>query len=580
MRTVVWGIQAIALLFMLAFLTSCQGFVGSQAQVTVTPAGSGLGTVTSSPAGINCGTTCTATIASIATITLTATPATGYVFSGWSGACSGTGTCTITSTTANASNFAVTARFSATLQSINHIIFLAQENRSFDSYFGALREYWAQHGYSDEDFDGLPQFNSPAGSAPSIPGCNPADPYNPTANPPQLSDCVFDPASPVTSFHYQTMCVENPSPSWNESHVDWDFNDATGQSAAALNGFVWTAGHDARNIVPPFNDTNGLRAMGYYNGDDLDYYYFMASNFATSDRWFAPAMTRTPPNREYLIAGTSHGYAYQRNTNANDAALIPSPVIFQKLQDAGITWKIYAHADANNCSTAKCLFDQSYVKDFTYGTTILNQFPQNLESTDQFMAEAKSGNLPQVAQIEPASVVGLDEHPSDFDVNPPCCRVQDGAGFVANLINSVMGGPNWKDTIFILTFDEPGGFYDHVSPQPSVSPDGIKPVDLMPGDVCTQTTGPTCDFTYTGYRVPLIVISPFSKKHYVSHTVTDATAILKLIETRFGVAPLTKRDAAQIDMTEFLDFVNEPWKMPPQPPAQITTGPCYLDRLP
>ena len=69
-------------------------------------------------------------------------------------------------------------------------------------------------------------------------------------------------------------------------------------------------------------------------------------------------------------------------------------------------------------------------------------------------------------------------------------------------------------------------------------------MDLLPGDICNGTTGPTCDFTYTGYRVPLIVVSPYAKKNYVSHTVTDYTAILKMIETRFSVPALTKRDAA------------------------------------
>jgi phospholipase C len=113
-----------------------------------------------------------------------------------------------------------------------------------------------------------------------------------------------------------------------------------------------------------------------------------------------------------------------------------------------------------------------------------------------------------------------------------------------------------------------------------VSPDGIPPSDLQPGDVCTSASGPTCDFVYTGYRVPLIVISPFTKKNYVSHTTADLTAILKLIETRFNVPALTKRDAAQMDMSEFFDFVNPPWATPPSPPAQNVSGPCYLDHLP
>ena len=139
---------------------------------------------------------------------------------------------------------------------------------------------------------------------------------------------------------------------------------------------------------------------------------------------------------------------------------------------------------------------------------------------------------------------------------------------MSSLINGLMVSTSWKDSAFILTYDEFGGLYDHVSPQPAISPDGIKPVDLLPGDICTTTTGPTCDFIYTGYRVPLIVVSPYTKKNYVSHTVADTTAILKLIETRFNVPALTKRDAAQIDMTEFFDFSNPVWMTPPSPPAQ------------
>jgi phospholipase C len=144
-----------------------------------------------------------------------------------------------------------------------------------------------------------------------------------------------------------------------------------------------------------------------------------------------------------------------------------------------------------------------------------------------------------------------------------------------------MGSTSWKDSAFILTFDEFGGLYDHVPPQPTVSPDGIKPMDLLPNDICSPPqTGPTCDFVYTGYRLPLIVVSPFTKMNYVSHTVADLTAILKLIETRFSLAPLTKRDAAQMDMTEFFDFGNPVWMTPPTPPVQATDGACYLNKLP
>jgi phospholipase C len=104
-------------------------------------------------------------------------------------------------------------------------------------------------------------------------------------------------------------------------------------------------------------------------------------------------------------------------------------------------------------------------------------------------------------------------------------------------------------------------------------------MDLLPGDICTTPGGANCDFNYTGFRVPLIVVSPFTKKNYVSHTVADYTAILTLIEKRFGISALTQRDAAQMDMTEFFDFQNVPWATPPSPPAQATGGVCSFQNL-
>jgi phospholipase C len=461
---------------------------------------------------------------------------------------------------------------SAGITSINHIVFLAQENRSFDHYFGAMRQYWSQNGFPDQAFDGLPQFNPGGGAGPTNPGCDPA------SAPP--ADCTFDTNNPVTSFHLITQCVENPSPSWNESHVDWNYNDQVGVGSATLNGFVWTAGHDARNIQPPYNDTNGVRAMGYYDGSDLNYYYFMASNFATSDRWFEPAMSRTHPNRMYLIAGTSQGHVYPL-PNPSQTPL-SATTIFEELQTAGVSWKIYVDPKGSNCTgppyDPACLLSLSYVQNFAFGQTIPSKYPSNIAPISQYLTDAQNGTLPQVSQIEPASDDGDDEHPSA--IPGVATNIQTGAAYVANLINTLMKSPSWKDSAFILTYDEFGGFYDHVSPQATVSPDGMKPSDLMANDVCTTVTGPTCDFTYTGYRIPLVVVSPFAKKNYVSHTVMDTTAILKFIETRFKVNSLTKRDAAQPDMTEFFDFNNAAWATPPGPPAQNTNGACYLDHLP
>ena len=548
-------------------------------QLTVQSSGTGKGTVTSNPSGINCGATCSASFASGASVTLTATPNTGSTFTGWSGACTGTGTCSLTLT----ADTSVTATFntpSGNLSSLNHIVYLAQENRSFDNYFGALREYWLQNGYPDQSFDGLPQFNPTTGQAPlqgpapTNPGCDP--------NFPPPSDCVFDTNNPVTSYHLITQCTENTSPSWNEAHVEWNYYDQLGLYPAKLNAFVWTTGHDARNNQPPFFDTNGIRVMGYYDGGDLNYYYFMASNFATSDRWFHPAMTRTDPNREYLLAATSQGYAYPNGTNSRDTAQLTAKTIFEELQNAGISWKIYVNPQGSKCSgppyDPACLMGLSYIQNFTFAQTLVANYPQNIAPISQYFTDLQNGTLPQVAQIEPASDAGLDEHGSDSDAVPT--NIQAGAKYVSSLINALMASSSWNDSAFILTYDEYGGLYDHVPPQPTVSPDFIKPVDIPAGDVCTKGTGPTCDFVYTGYRVPMIVVSPYTRKNYVSHTVADMTAILKLIETRFKLPALNNRDAAQMDMAEFFDFNNPPWMTPPTPPVQATNGACYLNKLP
>ena len=601
-----------ALASILAFV-GCQGLVKGVSQLSVNLAGAGTGMVISAPAGIDCPGACSATFSGSPQVTLTATPGTGFGFGGWSGNCSGTSTtCTVSLAGSN-----VTATFTASLQSINHIIFLAQENRSFDHYFGALRQYWAQNGIPDQQYDGLPQFNPAgdpnAGPAPTNPGCDPAFPFMP---PDMNPFCQIDPASPaVPSFHLQSTCVENPSPSWGEAHRSWNVHDPT-SATPMLDGFVDTGANDARQhtnnlgVLAPYFDTNGIRNMGYYDGSDLNYYYRLASDFSTSDRYFAPVMTRTPPNREYLIAATSHGYVYQRGTNPPlDTALIPSTTIFEELQNAGISWRIYIDPQGTPCADTDiaCLVSRSYIHDFVFGNQIKNNpsaFTQNIAPISQFYTDAVNGTLPQVAQIEPASDAGLDEHPEVNDPapgQPACCSMQAGANFVSTLINAVMcgqnsppsgtctPGPSWADSVFILMFDEPGGFYDHVPPQPTVNPDGILPVDLFSNDPCfgAETPGTICDFAFTGYRVPMVMISPFAKKNFVSHQVRDHTAILKLIETRFNVPALTKRDAAQVGMddpnTGFFDFTNAPWKTPPSNlPAQTVLGQssCFVNPPP
>jgi phospholipase C len=190
----------------------------------------------------------------------------------------------------------------------------------------------------------------------------------------------------------------------------------------------------------------------------------------------------------------------------------------------------------------------------------------------QYFTDLQNGKLPQVAFIDRDSKDGLDEHPG-------LVNIQKGAAYVAKIVNALVASSAWQDSVFFLTYDEGGGFYDHVPPLQTISPDGIPPV-LGTNDTCTLTTGPACDFVYTGFRLPNIVISPFAKPNYVDHTPIDTTAILKFIELRFGVSALSARDAAQPDISFFFDYTNAPNMTPPTPPTQPTNGPCYITSLP
>ena len=422
------------------------------------------------------------------------------------------------------------------IQSINHIVFMAQENRSFDTYFGQLPAYWQANGIAPQTFDGMP-----------VGASNPS----------------FDGTTTVPTYHLATECIENLSPSWNESHVDWNRTDPTSPTAT-LDGYVYNAAKYAINNG--FTDVAGARAMGYYDGSDLNYYYFMASNFATSDRWFSPAMDRTQVNRMYLLAATSQGYVYPPGTNANDMSPLTAPTIFDSLQKANVTWKIYV----TECTAAPCAAGSTYLSQFA---PYANQAAANVVPGTDFLKDALAGTLPQVSMIEGGYDSGLDEHPSSGN------NIQVGAAYVQSLIDGFMNSPSWKDSVFILTYDEAGGLYDHVAPQPAINPDGIAPVDLNPGDICTTPGGSNCNFNYTGFRVPLLVVSPFTKQNYVSHAVADYTAILKFIEARFKLSALTQRDAAQMDMTEFFDFQNVPWATPPTPPVQARGGVCDATKL-
>ena len=411
-----------------------------------------------------------------------------------------------------------------TLNVVNHIVFMMQENEAFDHYFGQLNRY-RQSQSLNPDVDVTP------------------------ANASQLA---YDHSTSFTPFHMISMCTEDLSSYWNESHNDWNHYAPT-SGTPLMDGFANSAGNNSRHSLTGF-DINGKRVMGYYDETDLPYYYFMATQFAISDRWFSALMSNTPANRMYAVAATSHGVVNKPLTQVN------VPTIFDELDKAGISWK-------------------NYVQDYPKGSS-LRPFPIYAKSVTtkiapmaEYFTDLTNGTFPQVAFIERDAREGLDEHPGAGN------SVQKGAAYVATIIDALMSSSAWTDSVFFLIYDEGGGFYDHVPPAQTVSPDGILPI-VGPNDTCAATTGPTCDFVYTGFRIPNLVISPFAKKNYVDHTPIDPTAILRFIEIRYGLPSLTKRDSSQPDISFFFDFGGKPNLSPPSPPVQPTHGPCYTNFLP
>jgi phospholipase C len=461
---------------------------------------------------------------------------------------------------------------------------MLQENRSFDSYFGKMTAYRAANGIPGtvEDLDSGKFGNS--GIAP---------------------------------YHSGSVCMENLSPDWAEDHHQVNLGnprgiDPSNPKTMPMNGFVNTAA--GISAFYSFIDTSGHRAMGYYTEQDLNFYYFMAANFAMSDAFYSPNPTNTANNRIYAFGATSQGTVHTpggAEACPGERGQMSSKPIFQVLSENNVSWKIYVTdleptCDPKNSSfPIQCAVNSTYLQFFNYingssakppvsgfnpevmahmapldCTNSLPPPPSGRKPytcpkgvTDYF-TDLKNGTLPSVSFIETGSFSGRDEHPAGKNLNttPPTISVIDiqvGAKFVENIINALMTSSSWKDSVFFWAMDEGGGAFDHVPPIAVPSPDGIKPILCLDKDV--NVGG---DFTMTGFRVPNFIASPFARKNFVSHTPMDYTAYLKFIETRWSLPNLTQRDLAMPDMQEFFDFAGAPWATPPTPPAQLTNGKC------
>lgn len=409
-------------------------------------------------------------------------------------------------------NITVTAAANG-LSNLKHIIFFVQENRSFDDYFGMLGQYRASLGLPN-NIDGI-NLNA---TLPNTQG------------------------QPVHPFPYQTVCTENLSPSWNESHVDVD--------GGKMDGFMLSS-----TSVPSTIDPTGTRVMGFYDQNFLPFYYDLAARYATSDRFFSPILANTVPNRLYLFTATSFGNIIPPTPPSGG---FTQKTIFDLLDQAGVSWRYYYHGAVTS----------SFIQQFsTYQRDAAKVVPlaNSTSSIGNWINDVQNETtLPSVIFIERGGTVGLDEHPGN--------NVQKGAADARNIILKFVQSPSYADSVFILTYDEGGGLYEHVLPAREIKPDAIAP-KLRTGDKAS-------DFNQSGFRVPIIVISPWVKPNLVSHTTRDYTSILRLIEDTF-VAPklsqywLTLRDQNADNMMEFFDFSGAPPLLnPPTLLAQPTNGTC------
>ncbi len=341
---------------------------------------------------------------------------------------------------------------------------------------------------------------------------------DPTASP--------SPGATISRFHQTSYCFDNPAEEWDQVHREID--------GGKLDGFT------AQNaLTDPVNDPTGRRAMGYFDESDLPFYYALARAFAVSDRHFASVQANTWPNRMYYFAGTSWGVTADTFPPMSGADG-PLPNLFTRLNDANVSWTVYAQ----DVPTIAIL-----------SATWTNNL-SHVASYDQFFTDAKAGLLPSVVIVEGSDMYGG----ASPDEDPPA-DMQVGQKMVADIVAAVTTAPSWPRSALFISYDEPGGLYDHVPPPSACVPDDIAPV--------VPAGGVTGAFDQLGLRVPLMIVSPYAKRGYVSHQVTDHTSLLRFVEARFDLQALTKRDANAVPPFDAFDFHHADLTVPSLPPAAI-----------
>ena len=437
------------------------------------------------------------------------------------------------------------------LPQIKHIVVLMMENHSFDNYLGTLGR---GEGFPLGD-DGTPDAENP------------------------------DSAGTMIRAHHASSTVQGdgvPCQSWSASHTQW--------AAGKMNGFVTST----EQAAPEGDKTS---AMAYWTEQDLPFYHGLARTFPLADRWFSSCLGPTFPNRRFLLAGTANGLMDDLPFNLLDRPR--AGTIMDMLTRHGISWVNYRPDGGDQSGFRRYLryrhrrnrhhlsslgrplrqTSDVFKRDLQFTSAIyplgMASYMAHVRSIERFFADADSGSLPSFCIVDPDFGSFSEENPQD---------VRKGESFAAEVISRVMHGPGWPDTLLIWTYDEHGGYYDHVASPAAVPPDDVpgrsrvahrSPLRsllkvLFPGYVRHAeqlVAGPDSYDTY-GFRVPAVILSPYARPDCVLSDVFDHTSVLKLIEEKWNLPALTRRDAAATSPLGALDLTAPPaFLTPPRLPA-------------
>ena len=293
----------------------------------------------------------------------------------------------------------------------------------------------------------------------------------------------------IGPFLSTQFCVEDPPHGWSSCHDQWN--------GGKNDGFVseFYDRHAGAGIAE--------EAMGYFNRDTLSAFYTLADHYVLCDHWFCSVLSSTWPNRFYSHAAQNAGI------EGNDFADYDFDSLYTRLRAKGIPWKDYF----SNVPFTMLLNDVN---------------PEDPEMTlvEQFYDDAANGALPTVSVVEP--IYGkADDHPP--------AHPKAGQIFVASIYEALAASPHWEETLLIITYDEHGGFFDHVDPP------------ALPDIYAKQ------GFGQAGFRVPTLVVGPWVKPGHVSKVVYDHTSMLAFLGKLLQFEPLTERDAAADPMLDVFD---------------------------